>query len=120
MGGWVLVVDDDPFVREAIEVALALNGYRVIAAPDGRAALAHLRADLPDLVITDLVMPGLDGFGLATEMGARGLRPRVGLVVMTARGSAQEDAHRTEADGYLTKPFEMHDLLGLVDHLVGR
>jgi DNA-binding response OmpR family regulator len=120
MGGWVLVVDDDPFVREAIEVALALHGYEVVSAPDGQAALAHLHGGPPDLVITDLVMPGLDGFGLAAEMGARGLRPRVGLVVMTARGSAQEDAHRTEADGYLTKPFEMRALLDLVDRLVGR
>jgi DNA-binding response OmpR family regulator len=120
MGGWVLVVDDDRFVREAIEVALALNGYEVVAAADGREALARLGEEPPALVITDLVMPVLDGFGLAAEMGARGLRPRVGLVVMTARGSALEDAHRTEADEYLTKPFEMRALLRLVDRLVGR
>ena len=117
----ILVVEDNPVASEQFAAVLAGQGYDVVAVRDGQAALEFLAANPPpDLILLDLVMPVLDGFGLAAEMGARGLRPRVGLVVMTARGSALEDAHRTEADEYLTKPFEMRALLRLVDRLVGR
>jgi DNA-binding response OmpR family regulator len=64
-------------------------------------------------------MPRLDGFGLAAELRRRGLRPRVRLLVMTARGSARADARRTGADGYLSKPFGLRALCDEVARLIG-
>ena len=113
----VLVVDDNPEIREAIQAALGLNGHEVETAEDGLDALEKVAARRPDLILLDLNMPRLDDFGLATELGRRGLRPLVPLIVITARGSAPDNADRIGAEGYLEKPFSIRTLLQKVAEL---
>jgi two-component system response regulator MprA len=108
MAGGVLVVDNDPAIRNAVETAV-----------DGSDAVARLDGATPVLVIADLNMPRLDGFEPEAELRRRGLRPRVKLLVMTARGSARADRRRTGADGYLLKPFGLRALCDEVARLIG-
>jgi excisionase family DNA binding protein len=107
----VLVADDDAPVREVLVSILAGAAYEVEAVSDGLAAIARLRADSFDLLVTDLKMPGVEGIELAGE--AKHLRPGIKIVIVTAHPSQSSaiDAVNIGLDGYLTKPFRAMDLL---------
>jgi CheY-like chemotaxis protein/DNA-binding CsgD family transcriptional regulator len=109
----VLVVDDEEDIRELVRINLELDGHRVITAPDGRAALDHVRAHLPDVVVLDVMMPGMDGWGVLAEMKSE--RPEVAsipVLMLTAR-TDNLDRLRGGIEGairYLTKPFALDEL----------
>jgi two-component system, NtrC family, response regulator AtoC len=104
----VLVVDDEPAVRFALAEMLRDRGHEVIDVASGAEALPHL-ADV-HVVVTDLVMPGLDGMGLLRE--ARRRVPRLPVIMLTARGSEKSavEAMRAGAEDYLTKPFDVDEV----------
>jgi len=106
----LLVVDDDPAIRSALAEELAAAGYEVLQAADGErgAALAE-RAD-PDLVITDLAMPGLDGFALVRRLRRRSTVP---ILVLSVRGAEEDKVRALDlgADDYVTKPFSARELI---------
>jgi two-component system response regulator MprA len=119
-GGRVLVVDDDPDVREAIETALELEGHRVTTAIDGLAALKRLGQVEFDAVVLDVLMPNVDGFEVCRRLRASGNRTPV--LILTARDS-QEDTIRgldLGADDYLVKPFALGELLARLRALLRR
>ncbi|HEY1778615.1 MAG TPA: response regulator transcription factor [Solirubrobacteraceae bacterium] len=119
-GGRVLVVDDDPDVREAIETALQLEGHHVTTAIDGLAALKRLGQAEFDAVVLDVLMPNLDGFEVCRRLRASGNRTPV--LILTARDS-QEDTIRgldLGADDYLVKPFALGELLARLRALLRR
>ena len=105
--GRVLVVDDEPSARSALQQLLQLEGYEVEAAADGRAALLKLSTFEPDVVLTDLKMPGMDGLALVEQ--GRVEAPHCAFLVMTAFGSVDSavSAMRLGAENYLTKPLDM-------------
>lgn len=107
----VLVADDEASVRELLERIFAVTEYEVETVPDGRVAIARLRAASFDLVVTDLRMPGMGGLELARE--AKRLWPGIKVVVMTGHPSQSSaiDAVNSGVDGYLTKPFPAVALL---------
>lgn len=109
----LLVVDDDPAIRAALAEELAAAGYEVLQAADGErgAALAE-RAD-PDLVITDLAMPGLDGFALVQRLRRRSAVP---ILVLSVRGAEEDKVRALDlgADDYVTKPFSARELAARV------
>jgi CheY-like chemotaxis protein len=115
----ILVVDDDPGLREILELALYSEGYSVLVARDGLEALATIEDELPSLVLLDWMMPRLDGPGFARELDRRGLRGRVPILLLTAANGAEERAAQISAESVLAKPFELPDLLGEVDRLAG-
>ncbi len=111
----VLVVEDDDAMRELLTEELSDAGYRVRAASGGAAGLEAARSEPVDLVITDLRMPDLDGFDLIRDVGALPDPPH--LVMITAFGSIETaiKAVKLGAYDYITKPFEIEELLLLVD-----
>lgn len=111
--GPILVVDDDYAIRMAVSEILQFEGYSVATAANGAEALEAIERLKPSLVLLDMRMPVLDGWGFARELRARGLR--LPILVMTAARSASRWAEEIGAQGYLAKPFDLPDLLKVVE-----
>ena len=116
----ILVADDDPGLRESLERALIRDGYRVVTATDGTAALERLQSGGIDLVLTDLKMPGLNGIELLRA--AKAISPDVAVILLTAFGTVEEavKAMKEGAYDFLTKPFRREQLLKLIDKALER
>jgi two-component system response regulator MprA len=116
----LLVVDDDPSVREALALVLDLNGFEVATAIDGREAIRTLAIDSPDAVILDVLMPGLDGLEVCRRLRATGNRTPV--LMLTARSEVSERVAGLEAgaDDYLAKPFAREELIARLRALLRR
>jgi len=116
----VLVVDDDERIAAAVRRALAYEGYEVSTAHDGPAALAAARDSMPDLVVLDVMMPGLDGFEVVRRMRAAG--DDVAVLMLTAKTSVPDRVEGLDAgaDDYLVKPFAYEELLARVRSLLRR
>jgi two-component system, NtrC family, response regulator HydG len=110
----LLVADDDPGLRESLERTLSREGYRVVLAPDGQAALERLQAGGIDLIVTDLKMPGLTGLDLLRA--AKAIAPDIDVILLTAFGTVEEavKAMKDGAYDFLTKPFRREQLLKLI------
>ncbi len=104
----VLVVDDERSIRMIVEVNLAAAGMEVLEAPDGKAALELVEQERPDLVLLDVMMPGIDGWDVARELAARPATREIPIVFLTARADPESRrlAHELGAVGYLPKPFD--------------
>ncbi len=109
----ILVVDDEPQITRVLRMSLQGSGYEVTLAKDGADALERFRAQPPDLIITDLAMPGMDGLQLTRAVRRAGETP---IIVLSVReGEAMKIAALDEgADDYITKPFSMPELLARV------
>jgi DNA-binding response OmpR family regulator len=106
----VLVVDDDLTVRDVVERYLTHAGYQVDVRGDGAAALAAVQADPPDLVVLDLMLPGMDGLEVCRQLRARNSIP---VIMLTALGEEEDRVLglETGADDYITKPFSPRELV---------
>ena len=109
----ILVVEDDAAIRRAIVSQLRGEGYDVIEAGDGREGLAAARADRPDLVLTDLAMPVMDGFELITTLRKSSPTP---VIVLSVRGGEADRVRALDlgADDFVGKPFSVAELLARV------
>jgi two-component system response regulator MprA len=116
----ILVVDDEPAVRQAVERALRLEGYDVLLAGDGREALESLESRPPDAVVLDVLMPRVDGLELCRRMRNTGNRTPV--LMLTARDAVDDRVAGLDAgaDDYLVKPFALEELLARVRALLRR
>jgi CheY-like chemotaxis protein len=110
----ILVVDDDPSVCQFICEALDTEGYATVTASDGTSAFAALADTIPDLILLDVHMPGIDGWDVLQQLRAKA-GPHQPIVVMTGRYEGQERALSSGAQGYLAKPFDLSDLLDCVE-----
>jgi two-component system OmpR family response regulator len=114
----ILIVDDEPSVLDVLASLLADEGHAVHQAPDGRAALGILALMVPDLLITDVMMPGLDGWSLLAR--ARERTPTLPVIVISAvdrQQVRQREVFRTDHTAFLCKPFDIETLLTLVARL---
>jgi two-component system response regulator HydG len=116
----VLVADDDPGLRESLERTLTRDGYRVVVASDGRAALERLQAGGVDLVLSDLRMPGLSG--LEVLRAVKAMAPDVDVILLTAFGTIEEavKAMKEGAYDFLTKPFQRAQLQRVIRQALER
>ena len=118
----LLVIDDDPFQRDLAHFSLVNAGHRVQVAPDGQAGLEMLRQQRPDLVVCDVNMPGLDGFGvLAAVRGDPQLAalPIILLTALSERGDMRKGM-ASGADDYLPKPYDPKELVDAVAAVLAR
>jgi two-component system response regulator MprA len=116
----ILVVDDEPAVRDAVDRALRLEGYRTELAGDGRAALDALAAAPPDALVLDVLMPGVDGLEVCRRLRAAG--DRTPVLMLTARDAVADRVKGLDAgaDDCLVKPFALEELVARVRALLRR
>jgi len=116
----LLLVDDDAPIRRMLERTLAAEGYVVEAAADGGAALAAVERNLPDAIVLDVTMPGIDGLAVTRRLRAKGLR--VPILLLTARDAVADRVAGLDAgaDDYLVKPFSPDELSARVRALLRR
>ncbi|HEX2240410.1 MAG TPA: response regulator [Actinomycetota bacterium] len=115
----VLICDDDPAVLRLIEVNLEIEGYEVLAAHHGEEAVAIAQAEKPDLVILDVMMPRLDGYGAAKKLKSLPETKDIPVVFLSAK-TQQVDIDKGKSYGvadYMTKPFDPIDLIEIVERL---
>jgi two-component system, OmpR family, response regulator MtrA len=112
----ILVVDDDPAIRQLLTDVLEMEGYEVSLAADGLAAVRAVTACSPDFVVLDVMMPGLDGFEVLSTIRAQAGEP-VPVLMLTAGAEPDSDARAWSrgVDYYLAKPFTPDAVLDLID-----
>jgi len=118
----VLVIDDEAPIRLLCRVNLEAEGMEVLEAPDGLRGLDLARSGQPDIVLLDVMMPGLDGWRVAAELLEDDRTNAIPILFLTARAEIRDRARGLDIGGidYVTKPFNPLELAPLVDELLGR
>jgi len=116
----LLVVDDEPNIRELLSASLRYAGFEVATAPDGQQALAVAEQFRPDLLVLDVMMPGLDGFGVVRRLRQNGMHTPV--LFLTARDAGEDKVTGLTlgADDYVTKPFSLDEVLARIRAVLRR
>ena len=116
----ILAVDDEPNILKMVSVNLSLEGYKIITASDGESALTLFDEYTPDLIILDIMMPGIDGFEVIDRIRKRG--SSVPIIILSGRDdiNSLRDALEKGADDYINKPFNIHLLLARVRSKIRR
>ena len=115
----ILVVEDDPDARQMLQVVLSDEGYTVLTAEDGQAALRLLDKECPDLVVTDIQMPNLDGIGLTRSLRGCPQWRKIPVLVLTAQGSeGLAEAMMEGANEGLRKPAQLASVIDLIKRLL--
>ena len=112
----ILIIDDDAAIQATVAEILHDEGYEVRTAGNGLEGLAALEQQLPALILLDMLMPVLDGWGFVQALRERGVR--VPFVVLTAAQDARRWAQEVGATGFLPKPFELLELVAIVEQFV--
>jgi two-component system response regulator RegX3 len=115
----VLIVDDEEALRLSLSYALAREGYSVRTASDGVSALEHVQAEAPDVIVLDLMLPGIDGMEVCRKIRESSDVP---IVMLTARDQSREKIQglSSGADDYVTKPFDTPELIARIGAVVRR
>ena len=117
----ILIVDDYADTRELLRLMLEAAGHRVCEAEDGREGLKMAQTEMPDLILADLSMPQLDGWGLLRELRADELTRRIPCVAVTAFVDRERERNFPQSfDAYLPKPFRRAELLEMVERLLAQ
>lgn len=118
----ILVADDDPGIRLSISDYLELSGYSVITAEDGQAALSLVEKYHPHLLVTDIMMPRMDGYELVRQLRQRPTFRLLPVIFLTERASTSEriQGYKLGCDLYLPKPFELEELGAVIRNLLER
>jgi len=118
----VLVVDDDPDIRELIQINLEAAGYRVVTAANGQEALDLVKSEVPDAMFLDLMMPGVDGWAVLEELKAHSPADLSEIPIFMVTGRTEAESRlRSGIEGaleYITKPFEPGDLTAALDRVL--
>ncbi len=113
----ILLIEDDRALRENTEELLELSGYSVITAPNGKVGIKVAKENLPDIIICDIMMPMIDGYGVLAALSAEETTKHIPFIFLSAKTEHKEIRKGMDlgADDYLTKPFEEEDLLSAVE-----
>jgi DNA-binding NarL/FixJ family response regulator len=118
----LLVVDDEAILLKAVAATLRAEGYEVKTARSGTDALVSVNQTMPDLIISDIRMPGMDGYKLARILRSNARTELVPIIFLTAKGERKDriEGFHTGVDAYLTKPFDPDELLAVVSGILSR
>ena len=118
----VVIVEDEADIREVIEYNLRREGYRTSSVADGEQALQLIRDTLPDLVLLDLMLPGLDGLEVCQRLKSDSATRHIRIIMVTAKGEERDILMGLDlgADDYLSKPFSPKELLGRIRAVLRR
>src|SRR5690606_12521041 len=116
MSTTILVVEDEPAIQELISVNLSFAGHKVLRAFDAEQAQTLIRAELPDLILLDWMLPGASGITLARSLRSDERTRQVPLIMLTAKGAEHDKVEGLEAgaDDYITKPFSPKELIARI------
>ena len=114
----LMIVDDDPQLMRVLSMFFDLEGYNVIRAANSREALTLLSEYTPDLILLDLMMPGVGGEVLVKQVRAKHKSPRIPIVIFTAADTREEELRTAGADGFITKPFSLDGLRDVVHEAI--
>lgn len=118
----LLVVDDEPKLLLAVAAVLRSEDFDVTTARNGREALVQIAKSVPDLVVSDILMPQMDGFALARNLRSADHTKLVPIVFLTAKGDTRDrvEGFRTGIDAYVSKPFEPDELVAVIRNILDR
>jgi DNA-binding NarL/FixJ family response regulator len=118
----LLIVDDEPNLLLAVAACLKAENYEVSTARSGREALLQLAESVPDLIVSDIRMPGMDGYKLVRQLRGSPRTALVPIVFLTAKDETADriEGFRAGVDAYLTKPFEPEELIAVVNGILNR
>jgi DNA-binding NarL/FixJ family response regulator len=118
----LLIVDDEPNLLRALEALLNAEGFEVTTARSGPDALVKLAQGVPDLIVSDIRMPGMSGYELARQLRDSPRTALVPIIFLTAKGESEDriEGFRAGVDAYLTKPFVPDELLALINNILSR
>ena len=116
----ILVVDDEPDLVEIVRLRLERDGHTILSAPNGQAALSALSRDIPDLVILDIMMPGIDGFEVLSQIKNDPRTAHVPVIMLSAKTDllSRTKAGNRGVDYYVTKPFQLDALSQIVENVL--
>jgi DNA-binding response OmpR family regulator len=118
----ILIIEDQPDMRDNLALTLRMEGFEALTASDGETGLDRARRDAPDIVLCDVMMPGLDGYGVLRALRGDTATANLPFIFLTARGEKKD--HRLGismgADDYLTKPVLVDDLLSAINARLSR
>lgn len=122
MGKRILVVDDEAKLLKAVAVTLRGEDYDVMTANNGAEAIISLSKTVPDLIVSDIRMPGMDGFQLAKTLRQNARTEMIPIVFLTAKDERKDrlQSLRSGVDAYLTKPFDPEELLVVIANILNR
>lgn len=122
MSTTILVIEDEPAIQELIAVNLSFAGHKVLRAYDAEQAQTLIRAELPDLILLDWMLPGISGITLAKKLRSDERTQQVPVIMLTAKGAENDKIEGLEAgaDDYITKPFSPKELLARIKAVLRR
>jgi two-component system alkaline phosphatase synthesis response regulator PhoP len=120
--GRILVVDDEIYIVHILDFSLGMEGYEVITALDGEQALEKARAEKPDLIVLDIMMPKLDGYETCKMLKAEESTKDIPVILLSAKGRNvdQKIGFEVGADDYITKPFSPRKLVERINAILGQ
>ena len=113
----ILLIEDDRALRENTEELLELSGYAVTSAPNGKIGIERAKEQLPDIIICDIMMPEVDGYGVLEDLSTDEQTKHIPFIFLSAKTEHKEIRKGMDmgADDYLTKPFEEEDLISAIE-----
>lgn len=120
--GKILVVDDEIYIVHILDFSLGMEGYEVLTALDGEQALERARAERPDLIVLDIMMPKLDGYETCKLLKADPVTKDIPVILLSAKGRNvdQKVGFEVGANDYITKPFSPRKLVERINALLGQ
>ena len=120
--GRILVVDDEIYIVHILDFSLGMEGYEVLTALDGEQALEKARAEKPDLIVLDIMMPKLDGYETCKALKSNPETKDIPVILLSAKGRNvdQKVGFEVGADDYITKPFSPRKLVERINAILGQ